>query len=466
MVRMGSKVSWRVILYPDCAVRTTEIIGCIAKVRKEGYPRLVMLFRIFSLAVILSLAACSPKKPEPLAGIVLVISDGTSTELLTATRVYAKGVDGKLALDDFPHTAFVRTFSRNGVVTDSSAGATAMARGVKVDNSVVGQETAESTTFPESIVDIAKSAGWSVGVISDDAVQGATPCSFIVENRTRGDYPAISSKIIDALGKRADIVLGGGSKWFLGPDGFSKTDEKNTAEKTQAKLRDSKAAFFTNWDEFKPFAESGGDGRPVLGTFAPSEFSYYIDGERSLRLVDMTQAAVKFLEAKKKPFFLMVEAGLPDKACHANNAKRAMGEVLELDATLDWLRKNLPANTLILSTTDHNTGGLILNGYLPRKMKGDAIVGINPGTNASVLTFASGPGGDPQANIDASGNAKPTSDPDYKQPALVKSGSAFHTGGDVWFIGAGPGSEKVSGFLQNTDVFRIMAEAIRGEKTK
>ena len=53
-------------------------------------------------------------------------------------------------------------------------------------------------------------------------------------------------------------------------------------------------------------------------------------------------------------------------------------------------------------------------------------------------------------------------DADYAQPALIDAKAAFHTAGDVWLLGEGPGSENVRGFLDNTDIFHIMRRAIRG----
>lgn len=51
-------------------------------------------------------------------------------------------------------------------------------------------------------------------------------------------------------------------------------------------------------------------------------------------------------------------------------------------------------------------------------------------------------------------------DVDYAQPALLPFSSALHTGGDVWLVGEGPGSEEVRGFLDNTQIFDLMANAI------
>jgi alkaline phosphatase len=51
-------------------------------------------------------------------------------------------------------------------------------------------------------------------------------------------------------------------------------------------------------------------------------------------------------------------------------------------------------------------------------------------------------------------------DVDYEQPALIEAKASFHTAGDVWLLGDGPGSENVRGFLDNTEIFSLMANAI------
>lgn len=404
---------------------------------------------------------------EKLDGVVLVVADGTSFELLTAARVYSQGVRGKLVVEEFPRTAIVRTFSGSDIVTDSSAAATAMARGIKADNAMVGIAKAAAKEGPESILDVAKAAGWSTGIVTDDAVTGGTGAPFLVEHPKRSEYAAIAGKMIPEMGRRADIVLGGGEMWFFEGDESAVAEYRDNEldlvrENTEA-LDASPVEVFRDWRAFQSVAALGNLKSPVLGLFAPNTFSYYADGARELRLVDMTRAALAFLRELERPYFLMVEAALPDKASHANNAKRAIVEVLELDATLKYLREATSQKTLILVTTDHGTGGIALNGYLKSTLKGDILLRTNPGTGSSVLTFASGPGGGADVNL-RDGVELDGADPDFAQPALVDEKSAFHTGGDVWMVGSGPGSEGVAGYLDNTDIFRLMRAAITGEE--
>ncbi len=414
-----------------------------------------------------------------LAGVVLVISDGTSQELITTARIYSQGVRGRLELENFPQTAVVRTYSRSDMVTDSAAAATSMGRGIKADNRVLGMAEARSESGPESLLDIAKAKGWSTGLVSDDSVTGATPAAFIVEHGNRNDHAKIAGKMVAQMGGRADIVLGGGRQWFQDDvaDAESLYDigERELASQNAESLQTRGVEVFTDWETLRGRVAKENLAGPVLGLFAANVFSYYADGLRDLRLVDLTEVAVDFLKSKQRPFFLMLEASLPDKASHGNNAKRAIFEVLELDATLRYLRESLGPDVLILVTTDHATGGLALNGYPAVWLRGDILLREDPKTRTSFLSYASGPGGYPKANtgpriirapdggLEVSREPVDPAEPLYVQPALVASGSAAHTGGDVWMLASGPGSEVVRGYLDNTDVFRIARAAIRGE---
>jgi alkaline phosphatase len=271
------------------------------------------------------------------------------------------------------------------------------------------------------------------------------------------------------------VALGGGSRYFTddvdNPAVFYFPGARRQSQRVEEKLRENGVRIFKDWDALKEYAARP-DDRPVIGLFAPGAFSYYVDGDRTLRLKDMVEQAVAILRAKNRPFFLMVEAGLPDKACHQNQAKRAITEVLELDAAIDWVRKNLP-NVLVLATTDHNTAGLTFNGYPPIGARGEALLGPDPSNQRPILTWASGPGFDRKntRTIIAQDPGKPwrevieqrtPSNPHYRQPALIEGRAALHSGGDVWLLADGPGAEKVHGYVENTDIFRLMAEAIEG----
>lgn len=92
---------------------------------------------------------------------------------------------------------------------------------------------------------------------------------------------------------------------------------------------------------------------------------YAIDRrEGDLCLSDITSAAIRFLSKDlSKGFFLMVEGGKIDWACHSNDAATAFREVVDLNESIRQalqFYENHPDETLIVISADHETGGLVL----------------------------------------------------------------------------------------------------------
>ena len=425
--------------------------------------RLIILFAVFATSTTLGAA-----ETKLLRGIVFVLSDGTSQELLTAARCYSYGAEGKLIMDSYPETAFVSTYSLNDMVTDSAAAATAFSRGIKADNNVIGMASATSTNAPPSLLDIARKAGWSTGTITDDSVTGATPTPFEVECQSRHSFSQIAQKIVPQLGRRADLVLGGGNQWFhdMSPSVQYGQGELEIVKKTEEDLQKSPVQAFSRWEDFLSYVKSGKSlQKPILGTFFPDVFPYYADGTRTLRLKDMVEASLELMIRDKRPFFLFVEAGLPDKACHLNQAKRAIAEVLELDAMMETLRNKLPDNVLVIATTDHNNGGFSMNGPVPRKMRGNDLLADNPVSKSSTFSWASGPGGpDPITHLQGSTND--TTSIDHVQPAALYQKKSEHTGGDVWLVAKGPESGKFHGHIDNTQIYTILSGIMEAQGKK
>jgi len=90
---------------------------------------------------------------------------------------------------------------------------------------------------------------------------------------------------------------------------------------------------------------------------------YAIDRkEGDLTLAEITESAISFLtKGKDKGFFLMVEGGKIDWACHSNDPATAFNEVIDMDNAIrvayEFYKKH-PKETLIVVTADHETGGL------------------------------------------------------------------------------------------------------------
>ena len=279
---------------------------------------------------------------------------------------------------------------------------------------------------------MANKSGYATGLVSTVEMFHATPASFYSKVKYRKMY----KEILDDLAvSPVDVILGGGDRWI-------QNYEQN--------------AEFTNFRVVrKKFAPSLCRKNQVLGSFSPSSFPFLPGRDKNhISLPQMTELALNCMaEKKKKGFFLMVESGRIDQALHARKIPEALYETQELNQTIaqtiQYLKnKNQLKDTLILVTADHDTGGLAINGPIgvPKKL----VKRNSEGRYASLVTkHYSGKG------------------PDFEVLRLSTDRTdirnlpmATHTGTDVNLYGMGPGSEKVSGTLQNTDIFGIMKSAL------
>ena len=97
---------------------------------------------------------------------------------------------------------------------------------------------------------------------------------------------------------------------------------------------------------------------------------YAIDRqEDALTLRQIVSTAIPYLSQKHDRFFMMVEGGMIDYACHGQDGATAIGETLDMDAALEEAYRfylDHPDETLIIVTADHETGGLAMGngGYV------------------------------------------------------------------------------------------------------
>lgn len=420
---------------------------------------------------------------------ILFIGDGMGPAQVTAARIYsANARDGRLVLDSFPHTAIVRTWASDHMVADSAAAGTSLATGVKTYNGAIGvAPPAEPGGEPiaiETILEKAKKAGKSVGVVSTTTVTHATPACFFAHVKSRGDVGEIAAQLVDE--DTVDLAFGGGRLLFFAPGAPElsgkkpedprgapppRKDGRVLADDARAKgirVLASLADFRAFSDEVDAARAKGAEAPKLpraIGLFADDQMTYDLDrategphAEPSLE--EMTDLAIRILSTDPDGFFLMVEGGRVDHACHTNEAKRALGDMLAFDRAIGrGLEMTREANdTLAIVTADHETGGLAINAYSPIETGGDALfrrsAGMAPGP-VDALTFASGPGADREkiAGVDKLDTA-------YKQPALLFQPMGLHTGVDVHGYAAGPGAEAMRGTIENTEVPRIMMRAM------
>lgn len=278
--------------------------------------------------------------------------------------------DRALILDDYL-VGQSRTRSTSSLITDSAAGATAFSCGWKSYNGAI-------SVLPDfepcgSVMEAAKRKGYTTGLVVTTRITDATPAVFVSHARRREMEDAIARQMIGEthpLGRVVDLMMGGGRCHFLpntteGSCRDDGVDAVKIAKKEGWQYIDKKSQF-DNLD-------ARSVKLPLMALFAPTDFPYEIDRQHQTStypsLEEMTTTALHALAAatrnKDQGFFIMIEGSRIDHAGHANDPAAQVHEVLAYDramsAVLDFIaahEKETGEKTLMLSTSDHETGGL------------------------------------------------------------------------------------------------------------
>lgn len=455
--------------------------------------------------------------------VILFIGDGFSIGHRTAARMLSKGYDeggklkGKLAIDDMPHMALLTTQGTDSIVTDSANSASAYATGHKSCVNALGvycSRAANTLAHPavETIAGLAKRRGLAVGAVTNSEVEDATPAAMVAHTRRRADYDDIVHMFFES---KIDVLMGGGSPNFL-PRSTPGSKRRDDADYIEL-FRRAGYALATTRTEMQSLAEKPTTTR-LLGLYNTGN----IDGALDLKflkkgsvskfpdqpdVVDEMKAALQVLSRNKKGFVLMVESARIDKYSHSMDAERAIYDAIMLDdavrAAKDWARAN-GNKTLILATADHshavsvigtvnddapgsemrNKVGVYAAAGFPNYPAPDAdgypervdvsrrlrmVFGAYPdyydtfrpyldGENVPAVKGADGKVGANEKYKDVPGAV-------LRVGNLPNSGAeaatqGVHSGDDVILTAFGPGAERVHGQMENTELFRVMAEAL------
>lgn len=289
------------------------------------------------------------------------IGDGMGVNQVNITEMFeAEAKHGKIShvpllFANFPHSGLVMTFSATNSVTDSSAAGTALSTGIKTYNGAIGLD--EKGNRIETIAEKALKAGKRVGVATSVSVDHATPAAFYAHQAKRKMYYEIAT---DLPKSKFHFFAGGG---FLKPN---TTYNKEEATNVFDLFKQSGYTVARGLKEYK--AKKDKTEHMILiqeEGKEPASIPYAIDrDDDDLTLSQITSTAIDFLtKNNNKGFFLMVEGGKIDWACHDNDAATAIEEVKDLDEAIkvafEFYKKH-PKETLIVVTADHETGGIAL----------------------------------------------------------------------------------------------------------
>ena len=321
------------------------------------YVRFIILSVICSIVLL----GCAGKTEQAKAKYVFYfIGDGMGVNQVIGTEMYLAELEGRigtksLSFTSFPVRNYMTTYSATNAVTCSAAAGTALATGTKTQNGRIGMRQDSSVLY--SIACKAKQAGKAVGVTTSVAINHATPAVFYAHQPDRQMYYEIGT---DAAKAGFDFYGGAGWKQVFSPHDSSAID-------LYSLLRDSGYMIIDHRQDFQ--ALSAGAGKVVYvqpkDCVNPSSLPAAIDRkEGDLTLANITEKAIQFLSTRNETgFFLMVEGGVIDWLCHANDGAAAFREVVDFSETiqvaLDFYKAH-PNETLIIVTADHETGGLSL----------------------------------------------------------------------------------------------------------
>ena len=259
----------------------------------------------------------------------------------------------------FPYSGHASSHSKTNGITDSAAAGTCLATGTKTRNGMLGldKDSARLITIAEEL----KAEGWGIGIMTTVAIDHATPGAFYGHVDNRDSYYKIGLQLAES---GFDFFGGAG---FHHPQGKKDNKEINlyrNAEQAGYKIAhgyEEGLAVSGEWLTEKMILVQKDDDQ---GAKHGSNLTYAIDRkEGDLTLAQIVNTAIPFLATRHEKFFMMVEGGMIDYACHGDDAATAFGEVWDMDEAMRvayafYLAH--PDETLIVVTADHETGGLAL----------------------------------------------------------------------------------------------------------
>jgi alkaline phosphatase len=291
--------------------------------------------------------------------VFLFIGDGLGISQRNAAEMYLGALQGKngeprivkLAMNEMPVQGMFTTYSTNSLITDSAAAGTAFATGKKTASGVIAMDPTGQESY-KTVAQMARDKGMKVGIVSSVSIEHATPATFYAHNPSRKNYYDIACQLTES---GFDYFAGGG---FVQPRG-KKNDQKSVFDMLDEKgylVVDTREDFLNLKPGTKTVAIN-----PVLD--GSKALPYAMDaGEGEVSLAEFTTKGIELLD-NPEGFFMMVEGGKIDWACHANDAVAAIRDTLAFDdavkVALDFYAKH-PEETLVVVVGDHETGGLSL----------------------------------------------------------------------------------------------------------
>lgn len=458
----------------------------------------------------------TPATPKA-KNVIFFLGDGLSVAHRTGARLMSKGMtegkaNGRLNLDDIPPVAFVGTSATNAIATDSANTMSAYMTGHKTAVNAIGvyaDRTKDVFDDPrvENIAEALRRTGKkSIGLVVTSEVEDATPAAVVGHTRARAEKAAIVDQLFEV---KPEIILGGGSAYFLpkATPGSKRKDEKDYI----ALFRD--AGYTLATDKAELATAAGTNSGKILGLFHTGNLDTELDRDFLKKgtvskfpnqpgLVEMTKIALDQLSKNPEGFFLMVEGSSIDKMSHPMDWDRALVETIEFDKAIGLAQEFVKTHpdTLVVVTGDH-THGVSIVGTVDDDKPGTEMrekVGVYADTGFPNYEDKNGDGYPDRIDVSRRLAIFSSNFPDYYETfrpkmegpfepavqnekkeyvandrykdvpgAVLRTGNiprssdtAVHAVDDVVLQAVGPGAEGFRGYLEQSDVYRVIAETL------
>ena len=259
-----------------------------------------------------------------------------------------------LSFYDFPVAGSASTYDATSFAPDSASTATSIFTGYKTHSSSINVDITKKIKYRTIAEQLRDQKKWKIGVVSTVNLNHATPAATYAHQASRKSNYAIGQELVES---NFDYFAGGA---LMEPQ-----DKKNdkTSIYELAKSAGYKVCFTQNDANS---LQNGDKAIVVAETLADGDAMSYDNDRKNNEwaLRDYVRKGIEVLD-NKKGFFMMVEGGKVDWACHANDARSSIADTLALSAAveeaIEFYNKH-PKETLIIVTADHETGGLTI-GY-------------------------------------------------------------------------------------------------------
>ncbi|RFC66738.1 MULTISPECIES: alkaline phosphatase [Mesorhizobium] len=449
--------------------------------------------------------------------VIFLLGDGLSVAHRTAARIMSKGMtegkaNGRLNMDDMDRSVFIGTSSTSAIATDSANTMSAYMTGHKTAVNALGvyaDRTNDSLDDPkvETLAEaLRRQTKKSIGIVTTAELQDATPAAVFAHTRRRSDKAVINGQTFDL---KPDVILGGGSAYFLPqtqPDSKRKDDTDYIAL-----YKDAGYTLATTKSELE--AADGTNMGKVLGLFHTGNMDTTLDREFLKKgtvekfpeqpgLVQMAKTAIDVLSRNNDGFVLVIEAANIDKMSHPLDWDRAVVDTIEFDKAVGVAREFAAKNpdTLVVVTGDHTHGVSIIGTVDDEKQGVDMREKVGTYAEAGFPNYEDKNADGYPDRVDVtrrlflSANNGPdhyeTFRPKLDGPfvpaiqnekkeyvaneaykdvpgAMFMQGNIPHEGDsgvhavdDVVLQASGPGSENFKGYLEQSDVYRVLAQAL------